>query len=316
MPGLLLRRAGFSLLSLLLVSACLFLLTRAIPDSPARIVLGIDATQAQVATFEHDHGLDRPVIVQYALWIGGIVTRGELGTSFITGLSVSREITQTLPVTLELVVIAFVLACLVSIVAGTASALLRDTVVDYGIRLLAVLGVSVPGFWLALLLIYFFAVQNAWFPPGDITPMSAGLGAHLNSIVLPTFCLGIFYTAVLSRMTRSSLLDVLGLDYMRTARATGLSHGRVLVYALRNALVPVVTIAGMSFGYMFGLALIIETVFNINGLSHTLLTAIQQRDFVLVQGVVMVFTFVFTLANLAADLANAWLNPRITAAAA
>ncbi len=316
MPGLLLRRAGFSLFSLLLVSACLFMLTRAIPDSPARIVLGQDATEAQVTQFEHDHGLDRPVMVQYALWVGGIVTRGDLGISFITGRSVGREIARTLPVTLELVVIAFSLACVVSLMAGTASALLRDTVVDYGVRLIAVLGVSVPGFWLALLLIYFFAVDQDWFPPGDVTPLSAGLAAHLNSIVLPTFCLGIFYMAVLSRMTRSSLLDVLGLDYMRTARATGLPRRKVLVYALRNALVPVVTIAGMSFGYMFGLALIIETVFNINGLSHTLLTAIQQRDFALVQGVVMVFTFVFTLANLVADMTNVWLNPRIAAVAA
>jgi peptide/nickel transport system permease protein len=256
------------------------------------------------------------VIVQYVLWVGGIVTRGDLGQSFITGRSVGGEISRTLPVTLELVVIAFSLACVVSLAAGTASALLRDTAVDYAVRLVAVLGVSVPGFWLALLLIYFLAVENEWFPPGGFTPLSAGLGAHLNAIVLPTFCLGIFYMAVLSRMTRSSLLDVLGLDYMRTARATGLARGRVLVYALRNALVPVVTIAGMSFGYMFGLALIIETVFNINGLSHTLLTAIQQRDFALVQGVVMVFTFVFTLANLLADIANAWLNPRIAAAAA
>jgi peptide/nickel transport system permease protein len=315
MLALLVRRAGFSLLSLLLVSACLFMLTRAIPDSPARIVLGQDATEAQVAQFEHDNGLDRPVLVQYALWVGGIVTRGDLGRSFITGRSVSHEISRTLPVTLELVVIAFVLACVVSLAAGTVSALLRDTVVDYGVRLIAVLGVSVPGFWLALLLIYFFAVEQDWFPPGDITPLSAGLGLHLNSIVLPIFCLGIFYMAVLSRMTRSSLLDVLGLDYMRTARATGLSRPRVLVYALRNALIPVVTIAGMSFGYMFGLALIIETVFNINGLSHTLLTAIQQRDFALVQGVVMVFTFVFTLANLVADGTNASLNPRLAAAA-
>jgi peptide/nickel transport system permease protein len=316
MLGLLLRRAGFSLLSLLLVSACLFLLTRAIPDSPARIVLGVDASEAQVAQFEHDHGLDRPVIVQYALWVGGIVTRGDLGQSFITGRAVGSEISRTLPVTLELVVIAFALACVVSLMAGTASALLRDTVIDYGVRLIAVLGVSVPGFWLALLLIYFLAVEQNWFPPGGVLPLSAGLGSHLNAIVLPTFCLGIFYTAVLSRMTRSSLLDVLGLDYMRTARATGLSRGLVLVYALRNALVPVVTIAGMSFGYMFGLALVIETVFNINGLSHTLLTAIQQRDFALVQGVVMVFTFVFTLANLVADITNVWLNPRLMAVAA
>jgi peptide/nickel transport system permease protein len=316
MSGLLVRRAGFSLLSLLLVSACLFFLTRAIPDSPALIVLGQDATEAQVKQFEHDHGLDRPVIVQYALWVGGIVTRGDLGRSFITSRSVGGEISRTLPVTLELVVIAFVLACLVSLAAGTVSALLRDTMVDYGVRLVAVLGVSVPGFWLALLLIYFLAVEQDWFPPGGSIPLSAGLGAHLNAIVLPTFCLGVCYMAVLSRMTRSSLLEVLGLDYMRTARATGLSRARVLIYALRNALVPVVTIAGMSFGYMFGLALIIETVFNINGLSHTLLTAIQQRDFALVQGVVMVFTFVFTLANLVADITNASLNPRLAAVTA
>ena len=316
MTSLLLRRAGFSLFSLLLVSACLFMLTRAIPDSPGRIVLGADATEAQVAQFEHDHGLDRPALVQYGLWVAGIVTRGDLGVSFITGRRVGGEISRTLPVTLELVVIAFSLACVVSLTAGTASALLRDSIVDYAVRLVAVLGVSIPGFWLALLLIYFLAVEQDWFPPGGSIPLSAGLGAHLNAIVLPTFCLGIFYMAVLSRMTRSSLLDVLGLDYMRTARATGLSRRLVLVYALRNALVPVVTIAGMSFGYMFGLALIIETVFNINGLSHTLLTAIQQRDFALVQGVVMVFTFVFTLANLVADMTNVWLNPRIAAVAA
>jgi peptide/nickel transport system permease protein len=191
--------------------------------------------------------------------------------------------------------------------------LLRDTVLDYGVRLVAVIGVSVPGFWLALVLILALAVDRDWFPPGGVMPLSAGLGAHLNSIVLPTFCLAIFYMAVLSRMTRSSMLDVLSQDYMRTARATGLARWRVLVYALRNALVPVVTIAGMSFGYMFGWALIIEAVFNISGLSRGLLTAIQQRDFVLVQGVVMIFTFIFILANLIADLTNAWLNPRTAA---
>src|SRR5208282_2957289 len=164
-----------------------------------------------------------------------------------------------------------------SILAGTVSALLRDTVLDYGVRFVAVLGVSIPGFWLALILIMAFAVDRDWFPPGGVEPWSAGITGHLTSIVLPTFCLAIFYMAVLSRMTRSSMLEVLGLDYMRTARATGLARNRVLVYAL----LPVVTVAGMSFGYMFGWALIIEAVFNINGLSHTLLAAIQQRDFTL-----------------------------------
>jgi peptide/nickel transport system permease protein len=315
MAGLLLRRAGFSLLSLVIVSSCLFALTRSIPDSPARIVLGQDATDAQITQFEHDHGLDRSVPVQYAAWIDDLA-HGDLGTSFITGLPVGAQIANTLPVTLELVVIAFSFACIISVLAGTVSALLRDSVFDYAIRLVAVFGVSVPGFWLALVLILALAVDRDWFPPGGITPLSAGLTDHVISIILPTFCLGIFYMAVLSRMTRSSMLDVLGQDYMRTARATGLAPWRVLVYALRNALVPVVTIAGMSFGYMFGWALIIEAVFNIDGLSRALLTAIQQRDFVLVQGIVMVFTFVFILANLVADVTNAWLNPRIAAAAA
>jgi peptide/nickel transport system permease protein len=315
MLGLLLRRAGFSLLSLLLVTSCLFILTRAIPDSPARIVLGQDVTQAQLSQFEHDHGLDRPVATQYATWVEGLLLRGDLGKSFITGRPVGPDIRTTLPVTLELVVGAFVLSCLLSVLAGTLSALLRDTVLDYGVRFVAVLGVSIPGFWLALVLIMAFAVDRDWFPPGGVEPWSAGAGPHLNSIVLPTFCLAIFYMAVLSRMTRSSMLDVLGQDYMRTARATGLRSWRVLIYALRNALVPVVTVAGMSFGYMFGWALIIESVFNISGLSRALLTAIQQRDFMLVQGIVMIFTFIFILANLVADLTNAWLNPRIAAAA-
>jgi peptide/nickel transport system permease protein len=316
MLTLLIRRAGFSLLSLVLVTSCLFILTRAIPDSPARIVLGQDVSQAQLTQFEHDHGLDRPVVVQYADWLENLLVHGDLGRSFITGRPVGPDIVDSLPVTLELVVVAFVFSCVLSILAGTVSALLRDTALDYGVRLIAVLGVSIPGFWLALVLIMALAVDRDWFPPGGVVPWSRGFAEHLNSIVLPTFCLAIFYMAVLSRMTRSSMLEVLGLDYMRTARATGLPRWRVLIYALKNALVPAVTVAGMSFGYMFGWALVIESVFNISGLSRALLTAIQQRDFVLVQGVVMVFTFIFILANLVADVTNVWLNPGMAAVTA
>jgi peptide/nickel transport system permease protein len=316
MLALLARRAGFSALSLVLVTSCLFILTRAIPDSPARIVLGQDVSQVQLSQFEHDHGLDRPVVVQYADWLENLLVHGDLGRSFITGRPVGPDIASSLPVTLELVVVAFVFSCVLSILAGTLSALLRDTAMDYGVRLIAVLGVSIPGFWLALVLIMALAVDRDWFPPGGVIPWSSGFTDHLNSIVLPTFCLAIFYMAVLSRMTRSSMLEVMGQDYIRTARATGLPGWRVLLYALKNALVPVVTVAGMSFGYMFGWALVIESVFNINGLSRALLTAIQQRDFVLVQGVVMVFTFIFILANLVADVTNVWLNPRMAALAA
>jgi peptide/nickel transport system permease protein len=311
MLRLLLQRAGFSVLSLLLVSLILFVLTRAIPTSPARMVLGFDASEAQIVKFEAEHGLDRPVLVQYLDWLRKLALQRDLGKSLVTGLDMNRRIAETLPITLELVVLAFAFSLVVSLALGTISALREGTMVDQLARLFAVLGVSVPGFWLALLLIRSFAVERPWFPPGGLVPLSAGLGPHLNSVILPAFSLGIFYTAILSRMTRSSLLDVLGQDYMRTARATGLKPWLVLVYALKNALAPVVTVAAMSFGYMFGWALIIETVFNIGGMSSALLTAISQRDFALVQAVVLVFTIVFLLANLVADLLNAWLNPRI-----
>jgi len=315
MLSLALRRTAFSLFSLLVVSFLLFGLTRSIPDSPARIVLGDQATEQQIVEFDRDHGLDRPIVAQYATWLRRLVVGADLGRSFTTGLDMNRQIADTLPVTMEIVAIAFVASTLLSILLGTLSALYRDSPVDYLARLIAVLGVSVPGFWLALVLILFFAVDRDWFPPGGIVPFRQDPVGHLRSIVLPCFCLGCFYLAVLTRMTRSSLLEVLGLDYMRTARAAGLHPARVLVYALRNALVPVVTIAGVSFGHMFGWALIIEQIFNIDGMSHALLTAIQQRDYSMVQAVVMMFTLVFVGANLIADLANGWLNPRLAAAA-
>ena len=276
-------------------------------------MLGEEASAAAILQFDRDHGLDAPILVQYGRWVAAIVLRGDLGQSFTTGLRMNVQVAHTLPVTLELVTWAFAASVVLALLLGTLSAVLRDSLVDYGARLVAVLGVSVPGFWLALVLILAFAVDRDWFSPGGFTPVSEGWADHLRSIALPSFCLATFYLAVLTRMTRSSLLDVLGLDYMRTARASGLGRVRVLSYAMRNALVPVVTIAGMSFGHMFGWALVIEQVFNIDGLSHALLTAIQQRDYAMVQAVVMVFTLVFVVANLCADLLNASLNPRLAA---
>jgi peptide/nickel transport system permease protein len=245
------------------------------------------------------------------VWLSRLVLRGDLGKSLVTGLSMNSRIMETAPVTMELVVLAFFFAVVLSIALGTLSAFHEGTAIDHVARVFAVLGVSVPGFWLALLLILVFAVNFSWFPAGGIVPPSAGLAAHLNSLVLPAFSLGIFYTAILSRMTRSSLVEVLGQDYIRTARATGLPRRQIMVYALKNAMVPVVTVAAMSFGYMFGWALVIEMVFNIAGMSGALLTAINQRDFAMVQAVVFVFTLIFLAANIIADLINAWLNPRL-----
>lgn len=301
-----------SLLMLVLVSIVLFALVRAIPVSPARIVLGPDATEQDVATFDRDHGLDRPLLVQYATWVSGMV-RGDFGVSVMDGTPIGPRIASTFPITLELVTLGFVFALLVAVPLGVVSALWEDRWIDHLARLVAVIGVSIPGFWLGLLLISWFAVDLRWLPPGGYVLWRDGIGAHLQAMVLPTVAVGFYYVAIISRMTRSSMSEVMQQDHVRTARAMGLSRGRILVYVLKNALSPVVTVAAMSFGYMFGWALIVEQVFNIAGMSRALLTAIFQRDYLMVQAIVLVITAMFLLANLVADGLYRVLNPRISA---
>jgi peptide/nickel transport system permease protein len=308
---ILLNRLAFSILVLLFVGLLLFVLTRGIPGSPARVALGTEATDSQIAQFERDNGLNRPVAEQYARWLGELVLHGDFGRSFVTGRSMNALLAETLPITLELVLFAFGFAVAVAIPIGVLAALYEGTWVDHAARIFAVVGVSVPGFWLGLLLIRFPAVEFGWFPPGGFVPPSEGLFVHLQSITLPAFALGIYYIAVLSRMTRSGLVETLGSEYVRTAYALGLPHRRVLWYALKNALVPVVSVGAMSFGYMFGLALIIEYLFNIPGMSNALLTAVRQRDYFAMQAIVYVFTIIFILANLVADLLNRQLNPKL-----
>ena len=314
MLRMLLDRLAFSILALLFVGLLLFVLTRGVPGSPARVALGLEATDTQIAQFEKDHGLDRPVVEQYIRWLGQLVLHGDFGRSFVTGRSMNALLTETLPITLELVLFAFAFAVAVALPIGVLSAVYEGTWIDHAARIFAVIGVSVPGFWLGLMLIRFPAVEFGWFPPGGFVPLSDGLVAHLQSIALPAFALGVYYIAILSRMTRSGLVETLGSEYVRTARALGLPRGRVLWYALKNALVPVVSVGAMSFGYMFGWALIVEYLFNIPGMSNALLTAVGQRDYFTMQAVVYVFTIVFIVSNLAADLLNRQLNPKLATA--
>jgi peptide/nickel transport system permease protein len=306
---LIVGRTLSSLGTLLLVGLVLFALTRAGPGSPARIVLGADATLAQVAQFEAENGLDRPVLVQYADWLADI-TRGDFGRSFVTGRHVAGEIAAAVPVTLSVVFLAFFLAIVFGLTIGVAAALRPGGFFDRVVRVGTVIGLSIPAFWLGILLIRFVAVELRWFPPGGFIPLSSGFWPHLQTIAMPALSLAVYYIAVLARMTQASLSDVLGADHVRTARAMGLSAPRVVYYALINALPPVVNLAALSFGYMFGWALIIEQVFNIPGLSRGLLNAISQRDFLLLQAIVFLFTAVFILANLGADLLNRALDPR------
>jgi peptide/nickel transport system permease protein len=311
MLRLLIDRILFSVATLLGVGLCLFVLTRSIAGSPAIIVLGTEATPEQILQFNRDHGLDQPVIVQYWHWFKGVAGHFDFGTSLLTGQPVGPTVLAGFPITFEIVGLAFAFAVVVALPLGVLSATLRGSAVDHIARIVAVLGVSVPGFWIGLMLIRYPAVEFGWFPPGGFVPPSAGLWPHLQSVILPAFALGIYYIAILSRMTRSGLVDVSSRDYMRTARAMGLGRGRALAYALKNALVPVVSVGTMSFGYMFGWALIIEYLFNIPGISNALLTAITNRDFTMVQAIVFVFTLVFILSNIVADMLNAFLNPKL-----
>ncbi|MBW6399257.1 ABC transporter permease [Roseomonas sp. HJA6] len=311
MLRLLLDRLVFSVLTLLAVGLCLFVLTRSIAGTPARIVLGNEATADQIAAFDAEHGLDQPVFTQYLRWVGSIAGHLDFGRSLLTGKPVTETLAESMPITLQIVGFAFLFAVAVALPLGIVSACYPGSLADHVTRIVSVLGVSMPGFWLGLMLIRFPAVEFGWFPPGGYVPVSEGWGPHLQSLVLPSFTLGIYYIAILSRMTRSGLLEVRGLDYIRTARAMGIGRGRMLVYALKNALVPVVSVAAMAFGYMFGWALIVEYLFNLPGMSNGLLTAITSRDYTLVQAIVLVFTMLFILSNLVADLINAMLNPRL-----
>jgi peptide/nickel transport system permease protein len=310
MWGIASRIAG-SLVTLLCVSIVLFTLVHAIPVSPARVVLGMDATEADVAEFDHDHGLDRPLWRQYTGWIWG-AAHADFGNSVIDDSSISRQIADTFPVTLELVLLGFALALAIAIPLGVVSALYEGRAIDHLARIVSVVGVSIPGFWLGLILIAWGAVRLRWFPAGGVTPWRDGVAAHLQSMALPAAALGLYYVAIISRMTRSSVADVLLAEHVRVSRAMGLPRRRILLYVLKNALSPVVTVSAMSFGYMFGWALIIEQVFNIAGMSRALLSAVFRRDYLMIENIVLVITAVFLAANVAADLLYGWLDPRLS----
>jgi peptide/nickel transport system permease protein len=306
------RRGLFSIFVLIFVSVLLFVLTHATPVSPAQIVLGIEATPEQISEFEQQYGLNRPVGVQYISWVKGILLHGDFGQSYITGSSVSTELARTFPISLEIVLLGFAFAVLVSLPLGVFSAVYEGSFIDHIARIFAVTGVSIPNFWLSLMLIVYVSIKLGWLPPGGFVPMSDGLWPHMQSLVMPVFSLGISYMAIFSRMIRSSMVEVLEQDYIRTALAMGLTQRRILLYAIKNALGPVISIGAMSFGYMFGWALILEQVFNIAGLSRGLLNAIFQRDYLMIQATVLVISAVFIFANLVADILNRFLNPRIT----
>lgn len=311
MLGYLLRRAGAVVPILGVVSVVVFSLIHLTPGDPVRIMLREEADPATVATLRRQLGLDRPLPLQYLTWLGRAV-RGELGRSIRTNQPVMDAIRQRAPVTLSLAMAALLVALAIGLPAGILAALRRNSVVDVAATLVAISGVSLPSFWLAVLLILVFSLTLGWLPPlGWVSP-SRDLGAWVRSLVLPSVTLGVAIAAVLMRMTRASLLEVLELEYVRTARAKGLPERRIVLgHALRNALIPVVTVVGLQAGALLGGAVITETIFALPGVGRLLVDAIFQRDFPIVQGVVLLLAVNFLVVNLLVDLTYAWLDPRI-----
>jgi peptide/nickel transport system permease protein/oligopeptide transport system permease protein len=297
------RRVLLAIPSLLAVTALIFLALRSVPGDPAVLLGGDFATPETVAAIRAKWGLDQPVLTQYGVFLANLV-RGDLGRSIVSDLEVSDEIGQRFRVTLVLAFAAIGVALAIGVTAGVLGATRSYSLWDYGSMVVAMLGVSTPIFWSGMLLILLFAVMLGWLPSG-------GAGSW-DSFVLPAVSLGFFAAGIIARQTRSSLLDVLRQDYVRTARAKGLPNPRVaLRHALRNALIPVVTVVGLEFGRMLGGAILTETVFSLPGLGSFLITAIAKRDYPVVQGIVLWLAVVFVVINMLVDLAYAALDPRI-----
>jgi len=297
------RRILIGIPILFLVVTAVFFAFRLIPGDAARILAGDDAPLERVEQIRSELGLDRPVLVQYGAYLSGIV-QGDLGVSFSSRRPVAVEIGTRFWNTFSLALAAIGLATIVGIILGVISALFRGTLVDHLVTVVALLGISVPVFWLGLLMMQLFSVELGWLP-------AAGHGTWRH-FVMPTITLSVFSIAFITRMTRSSLLETIAQDYVRTARAKGVRERLVLMlHSLRNALLPVTIVVGLRFGYMVGGAVITEEVFAWPGLGRLLILAVGQRDIPLVQGLLLVFATSFVLVNLLVDLLYAFLDPRI-----
>ena len=306
-----LKRFFILLLTLILVSMVIFTVLMLIPSDPAQIILGIHATPETLQALRHKLGLDRPVIVQYLSYIKN-VTLGDLGRSITYDVPIGSLILSRLKVTIPLAILSMIFAILLAIPMGIYSSLHRNRVGDYGIMVFSQIGLAVPAFWAGILLILLFAVTLHWFPAGGFQNWMTNPMKALNSLLLPAFSLGFVRAAVLTRMTRSSMLEVLGEDYIRTARSKGLPQ-RMVIYkhAFRNAIIPVITIVGLQAGDLLAGAIIIENVFHLPGIGRLVLEAIGQRDLPVVQGVVLFIASLIVIINFVIDIAYRYLDPRI-----
>ncbi len=308
-----LRRLGAIVPTLFFVSVMIFGLQQLLPGDPAIAMAGEERDPNVVAYLRGKFHLDEPLPVRYGYWLKGVV-QGDLGESVRIQRPVTELILEKLPVTLELAGIAMAIALVIGISAGIVSAVYKDTWIDYVANVFALWGLSTPNFWLGILLILFFSVRLGWFPASGYVSPFEDLGENLRSMILPAFVLGNALAAVLMRHTRSAMLQVLSSDYVRTARAKGLDERVVILrHALRNALIPVVTLTALQLGELLSGAVLTEQVFSIPGFGKLIVDAVFNRDYSVVQGVVLFTASAYIVLNLLADVAYVLINPRMRA---
>jgi peptide/nickel transport system permease protein len=324
MSKYILQRLSLMVPVLVGVSLVVFVILRLLPGDPAVAMLGTDATPAELTRMRHLLGLDQPIYIQYFKFVADIA-RGDFGQSIVRNTPALQAVLDTLPATLELAILSILLSIAIAVPLGVAAAVRQHSIVDYASMFLSLLGVSMPIFWLGILMILLFSLQLHWLSPfGRGQPLTDAVGTlltqgdagplvdSLKHIIMPAVALGINVTGLIARITRSSMLEVLSQDYVRTGKAKGLADRVVIVrHVLRNALLPIVTILGLQFGALLGGAVITETIFAWPGVGRLVVQAINQRDFPVVQAAVIIMALFVSLLNLIIDLSYAYINPRI-----
>ncbi len=309
MTAYVIRRLLLAIPTLLMMLTMIFVLVRLVPGDPAITILGDQASEQALRSLRAELGLDQPIYVQYVDFVFNAVT-GDFGRSLFTGRTVLEEVLVVLPFTLELTAASVLLATLLGLPLGTVAALYRNLWPDYVSRVVSMIGLSLPSFVVGILLLLALAVNLGWLPV--ITKNGGSVGDHVRSLVLPTFTLGITMTALIARVARSSMLNVLSEDYIRTARAKGIPPARLIRrHALRNAMIPVVTVVGLYFGTLIGNSVLTEIVFSRPGLGKLIVGALNARDYTMLQGLMVVFAAFVILVNVFTDIAYGLVDPRV-----
>ncbi|MCM3784854.1 ABC transporter permease [Neobacillus mesonae] len=306
-----LKRILLAIPILFLVSIMTFSLIHLIPGDPARVILGQEATPEALASLRAELGLDKPIVQQYFTWLGNVL-QGDLGTSITDHVPVSELIAQRLPATIQLTIGSFIVALLIAVPAGILAAVKRNTWLDYLSSFGALGGMSIPSFWLAMMLIIYFTVENNWLPSSGYVPFNVDWKANLLALILPCIATGLRESAELMRMLRSSLVEVVNMDFVRTAKAKGLNEwATIFKHVLRNALIPVVTSSGILIAGLIGGLVITESIFSIPGFGRLIVESVFKRDYVTVQGAILVSALLVVIINIIVDLLYAVIDPRI-----